>query len=382
MFKLLKGGNIYSPQYLGAKDILVALGKIVKVEENISVDGLWGVETIDCTGKIILPGIIDQHLHIIGGGGEKGPSSRIPEIYLTDIVNAGITTVVGVLGFDGLTRNMAGLLAKAKSLEAEGVNTFIYTGSYGLPTTTLTGKVISDITFIDKVIGAGEIAISDYRSSHPDIKELKSLAYEVKIGSMISNKAGVVHIHVGDGKDGIKPLKDLLNDSEFPIDMFVPTHINRNKMLFEQGLEYLKTGGNIDLTAGSTGGIGYDVPDALSTIAERKLGFDRVTISSDANGSIPDVNGQPGVGKVNMLIDDIRSSILQKGLKIEDVFRTVTSNVAQLLKIYPQKGVLKNGSDADILVMDEKELKIFELMVNGISFVHEGKTIKKGSYEN
>jgi beta-aspartyl-dipeptidase (metallo-type) len=382
LFKLLKNGKIYSPQYLGVMDILVAMGKIAKVRENISENGLWDVETIDCSGKIVLPGIIDQHLHIIGGGGERGPASRIPEIFLTDIVNAGITTIVGVLGFDGLTRSMAGLLAKAKSLEIEGINTFIYTGSYGLPTTTLTGSVISDMTFIDKVIGAGEIAISDYRGSHPDIKDLKSLAYEVKIGSMISNKAGVVHIHVGDGKDGLKPLNDLLDNSEFPIEMFVPTHVNRNRRLFEQGVEHLKAGGNIDLTAGSTGGMGYDVPDALSIIIESGMGLERVTISSDANGSIPNSDGELGVGKVNMLIDDIKKSILEKGLKIEDVFRTVTTNVAQLLKIYPQKGILQNGSDADILVMDEKELKIFELMVNGISFVHEGKTIKKGSYEN
>ncbi|HEY9062877.1 MAG TPA: beta-aspartyl-peptidase [Pseudobacteroides sp.] len=382
MFKLLKNGKIYSPQYMGVMDILIAVGKIIKVQENITQDGLWDVETIDCTGKIVLPGIIDQHLHIIGGGGERGPASRIPEIFLTDIVNAGITTVVGVLGFDGLTRSMAGLLAKARALEVEGVNTFIYTGSYGLPTTTLTGSVISDITFIDKVIGAGEIAISDYRSSHPDTKELKSLAYEVKIGSMISNKAGVLHIHVGDGKDGLKPLTDLLNDSEFPVEMFVPTHVNRNRKLFEQGLEHLKAGGNIDLTAGSTGGMGYDVPDALSIIIESGKGLDRVTISSDANGSIPNSSGELGVGKVNMLIDDLKKSILERGLKIEDVFSTVTLNVAQLLKLYPQKGILANGSDADILVMDEKELKIFELMINGVSFVHEGKTIKKGSYEN
>ena len=135
----------------------------------------------DCSDKIICPGFIDQHIHIIGGGGEGGLASRIPEIMLSKIVSAGITTVVGVLGFDSITRSLKGLLAKARALEEEGLNTFIYTGSYEVPTPTITGSVMSDVSLVDKVIGVGEIAISDHRSS---IRQgyLKKIANEARIG--------------------------------------------------------------------------------------------------------------------------------------------------------------------------------------------------------
>ena len=146
MFKLLKRGECYAPKFLGKKDILVAFNKIYKIDENIATDNLIDVEIIDCTDKIICPGFIDQHLHITGGGGEEGFVSRIPEIKFSDILTAGITTVVGLLGFDSITRNVEGLLAKARALETEGLNTYIYTGSYGIPTATITGKVIGKAT--------------------------------------------------------------------------------------------------------------------------------------------------------------------------------------------------------------------------------------------
>ncbi|MDP4182834.1 MAG: beta-aspartyl-peptidase [Bacillota bacterium] len=381
MFKLLRGGKVYSPEFLGYTDIFIAMGKIINIRENIKVDNLFDVEIIDCREKIIAPGIIDQHLHILGGGGEGGPASRIPEVFLGDLIYAGITTVVGVLGFDGLTRSIAGLLTKAKALQTEGINTLIYTGSYGIPTSTLTGSVTKDIAFIDKVIGAGEIAISDYRSSHPDIRELKQLASEVMVGSMIGKKAGILHIHVGDGKEGLKPVTDLINESEFPIEMFVPTHINRNKDLFEEGLEFLKIGGNIDLTAGDIGDKGYNAPEALAIIKERNLSLDRVTITSDGNGSIPCKNGEFGVGKPSMLFDDIKTSISEERLSFEDVFKTVTINVAKLLKLYPQKGTLQEGSDADILILEEAGLNVSSLLINGETFIKEGKQVKRGRYE-
>ncbi len=83
---------------------------------------------------------IDQHLHITGGGGENGPASLISEIAAKDILSAGITTVVGLLGFDAISRNIAGLLTKARALKQQGITAYIYTGSYDVPPVTLTGK--------------------------------------------------------------------------------------------------------------------------------------------------------------------------------------------------------------------------------------------------
>jgi beta-aspartyl-dipeptidase (metallo-type) len=382
VFKLLKNGHCFTPGDAGKKDILVAYGTICRMEDWIGEDNLWDVEVFDCSGKIVCPGLIDQHVHIVGGGGEEGPVSRIPEIMLGDIISAGVTTLVGVLGVDDITRNIAGLLAKARAIEAEGPSTYIYTGSYGIPTATLTGKVISDITLIDKIIGVGEVAISDYRSSHPDMQMLKSLAYEARVGGLLGAKAGVVHIHVGDGFKGLTPLTDMLEDSDFPMEMFVPTHLNRSKKLFEQAVEYAAKGGNIDLTAGESSEKGYSIPDAMEMLIGRGVDMQKVTLSSDGNGSMPSGQGDStGVGKMVQLLNDVRACIVEKKLDVGTVLQTVTSNVARILKLYPKKGILSVGSDADILVLDEKDLSLDTLFIKGSPFIKQGNIIKKGRYE-
>ena len=382
MFKLLKNGECFVPESIGKKDILIVCGQICRIEDDIEPGNLWNVEVIDCSGMLVCPGFIDQHVHITGGGGEEGPISRIPELMLGEIVAAGVSTVVGVLGVDFVTRNISTLLAKARALELEGITTYIYTGSYSVPTATLTGKVISDIALIDKVIGVGEIAIADYRSSHATAQLLKEVAFEAKVGGMLGGKAGVMHMHVGDGKQGLDSLYKLVDESDFPIDMFVPTHLNRNKSLFPQALDYSRRGGYLDFTAGESSETGYSVPDMMQLLIQNEVNMDKVTVSSDANGSVPSQEGSSdGVGKVKQLFDDIRECIVVRRLDIETILRTVTSNVANILKIFPKKGALRIGSDADILVLNKDSFDINTMLVKGEIFVENGKVIKKGRYE-
>lgn len=382
MFRLLKGGQCYNPANIGKKDVLVAYDKIYRIGDDIPENLFPDIEVIDCRNKIICPGFIDQHLHITGGGGEQGPLSRIPEIMLGDIISAGVTTLVGVLGVDGVTRNITGLLAKARALQAEGITTYIYTGSYGVPTATLMGKPITDISLIDKVIGIGEIAIADYRSSYPSDQLLKELASEAMVGGMLGDKAGVMHIHVGDGKEGLSTLFKLIGGCDFPIKMFVPTHLNRNRMVFVQAMEFARRGGYIDFTAGEKTGKGYSVPDALQVLLDSGISIDNVTVSSDGNGSIQGNNGSDGgVGKVKQLFDDIKSCVLNKGISLDLALRPVTVNVAKVLKLYPRKGTLAAGSDADILVLNEGDLNISTMLIGGEVFINNGKVVRKGKYE-
>lgn len=377
MFKLLKNGHCFVPDDIGTKDILVVYDKICDIKDKISSENLWDVEVIDCQNCLVCPGIIDQHVHITGGGGEQGPISRIPEIMFSEIIEAGVTTVVGVLGFDSITRSIAGLLAKARALEAEGITTYIYTGSYGSPTETLTGRALSDIVLLDKIIGVGEIAISDYRSNHPTLMDLRTLAAEANTGGMLGAKAGILHLHVGDGQEGLDSLFRLINESDFPINMFVPTHINRNRKLFDQGLELLQKGGNIDLTAGET--VGYSVAKSLSILLEQGICIDRVTVSSDGNGSAPN---EAGISLISQLLQDLRVCVLESNLEFAQIIKTATVNPAKLLKLYPQKGCLLPGSDADILVLKESDLAIYRLLAKGEVVVAEQKAIKKGKYES
>ncbi len=360
MFKLLKNVECYAPNFLGKQDILIAVDKIALITPGIVWDTLPAAQVFDCTGRIACPGFLDQHLHITGGGGEQGPGSMIGPISCDSIAAAGITTVVGVLGADAVGKSMQGLLMKARSLESEGITTYIYSGNYGIPPATITGRVLTDIALIDKVIGAGEIAISDHRSSYPTRQELIRLAHEAVTGGMLGNKAGVVHLHVGNGKDGLEPLMDLLENTDFPSSVFVPTHLNRNPALFEQAMLFHKNGGMVDLTAGENTKTGCSVPDCLQRLLKSKDGLDRVTVSSDGNGSGAGASGQD-TAKIMSLFDDVRTAVKKYGLPLEQVLRTVTENVARVLKLCPAKGKLAVGSDADILLI-EKEAFIPELL--------------------
>lgn len=345
MLTLLKNITCYSPQYLGKKDILIACGKISKILPPNQTESILIDAVIPCDGLLAFPGLVDGHVHIDGGGGENGFSSRIAEISPSDITGAGVTTVVGVLGADSVTRSLASLLAKARALDEQGLTAYIYTGSYAVPPVTLTGSVTEDIVLIDKIIGTGEIAISDHRSSAPTIDELARLASQTRMGGLTGKKAGVVHIHVGEGKEGLKPLIYLLDRTELPADMFVPTHVNRTRRLFCEAVQYCADGGSIDLTAGEQSGI--SVPEAVKMLLEANSDMSRVTVSSDANGSAPG----GGVGKISALYDDIRRCVTEMKIPVETAFRLVTENPARVLKL-PEKGTLSEGGDADLIITD------------------------------
>lgn len=380
MIRLLKGGHCYVPEDKGIQDILIVCGKICRMESHI--EAAWpDVEIINCTGMTVCPGFIDQHAHITGGGGEAGPVSRIPELMPGSIAGAGVTTLVGVLGVDDITRTPYNLLAKARGLEAEGFTTYMYTGSYTLPASTITGSVSRDIALIDKVVGVGEVALADHRSSHPTLQQLKELAIEAHKGGLVGGKPGIVHFHIGDGSEGMNGLFELIRKSEFPPAMFVPTHINRTFQLFDQGMEFLQAGGNMDITAGQDTTVGYSIKQCMKKIWESQKDASRITVSSDANGSTTPVEGEgDGVCDIQTFFDDIRDCLLDSSLDRSFVLRSVTSNVAKILGIYPVKGTLAVGSDADILVLNE-DLHIQTLLVKGEIFMQDGKRAKKGQYE-
>lgn len=387
---LLKNCNVYSPEHLGHQDILIINGKIAKIAKNIDVGtAAFDTEVLDVAGKIVAPGFIDPHVHMIGGGGEAGFYSRVPEITLTGIVGAGITTAVGVLGTDGTTRHLEALLAKARGLETEGVTTYIYTGSYELPVMTMTGSVRRDIVLIDKVIGVGEIAVSDHRSSEPTVQELKRLTTEARLGGMLSGKVGLAHFHMGSGKDGLSKIIEALETSEIPARHFYPTHLNRKRELLDEGIAFAKLGGCIDLTAGvspSDGFAGAIKPsDAVVQCLDKGVALNRITMSSDGNGSMAVYNDD---GKMERLLvvtldslhREFKDLVLQNGLDITKALSTVSTNAALLLGLYPVKGAIAVDSDADLLVLEDK-LELDMVFARGVKMMENKVAVKKGTFE-
>jgi beta-aspartyl-dipeptidase (metallo-type) len=385
---LLKNAEVYSPAPSGRADILVGGGRILRVEAGISIADSY-CHTIDATGLIAVPGFVDGHVHVMGGGGEGGYATRTPELCLSDTILGGITTVVGCLGTDGVTRSAAGLLAKARGLDEEGLSTFIYTGYYAVPVQTLTGSIERDLLLIDKVVGVGEVALSDHRSTQPTFDEFVRMAAEARRGGILSGKAGVVNVHMGDGKRGLSLLRRIVDETEIPITQFVPTHINRNPWLFEEGIAWAKSGGAVDFTTSTVPAFIAEGEVKSSTGLRRMLdaGVDvaRITFTSDGQGSLPDFDEHGGlrrldVGRVTSLFPEVRDAVFHERVPLETALQVITTNPARLLKLRG-KGQLTPDADADIVLLQAGTLEITGVMARGRWLMRDGQALAKGTFE-
>lgn len=390
MIKVIKNIKVYSPEYMGIKDIVIVRDKIEGIYENIEIpNNFINIDIIDGKGKIAFPGFIDAHVHLMGGGGEGGFKTRTPEIQLSTITKSGITTVVGCIGTDGICRDMRGLVAKVKALKEEGITAYCLTGSYEVPVNTMTESIKGDIMLVDEVIGVGEIALSDNRSSQPRVDQFINLVAESRVGGLLANKSGIVNVHLGGGARRLNYLFEMLDESEIPATQLLPTHMCRTSELLEAGIEWTKRGGYIDLTTSSD-------PDhleegeviaskALKYALDKKVPIEQITFTSDGNGSMPlfDEGGKLkglGICSVDSLYREVKKAILEENIKIEDAIKVITSNIAHILK-FKRKGKIERGMDADIVIVDDNNLNIDKVIAMGNVMVDGGEATVFGTFE-
>ena len=386
MFELITNANIFAPAPLGLRHLLVCAGKIAYIGHQLpQLDDVLDVVVTDLDGARLVPGLIDAHTHLTGGGGEAGASTRVPPLALSQITSAGVTSVVGLLGTDDLTRSTQNLVSQVMGLREEGLSAWCYTGGYHLPATTLTGSVRSDIVNLEPVIGVGETAISDHRSSQPTVDEILRLASEAHVAGLMTGKAGIVHFHLGDGRRGLEIIRNCLQLSEIPARVFNPTHVNRNKALFEEACELSHSGCNVDLTAfpQDADDSGWSAEDAVQRYLDKNCDATRLTISSDGGGCLPHFNEQGELLKMGFAscaaMADTLKSLLDRGLPEQTVLPLLSSNVANLLKL-KHKGHIQSGYDADLVVLDQSN-RIVSVMARGVWQIKNNKQLVSGLFE-
>jgi beta-aspartyl-dipeptidase (metallo-type) len=387
---LIRNADTFAPRPLGVRNLLLGGGKILWIGAGADLPQLPAAlrpvsGTIDLEGRRLIPGLIDGHVHVTGGGGEAGFRTRVPPVPLTRFTTSGITTVIGLLGTDDVARTTRDLVATVHVLREEGLNAWAYTGGYHVPPMTLTGSVRGDLVFIEPLLGVGEVAISDHRSSQPTLDEVLRLAADAHVAGLMTGKAGVLHLHLGDGVRGLELVRRAIAETELPARVFNPTHVNRRRALFDEAVDLARSGCTVDITAFPVeeGEDAYGADDALLRYLDSGAPTDRVTVSSDAGGCLPcfDADGRVcrmDVGSAGALLRTIRE-LLAAGMPLETALPAFTTNPARLLRL-AGKGEIVAGADADLVALDETG-GAHTVIIRGEVHVRDGSAVRRGTFE-
>jgi beta-aspartyl-dipeptidase (metallo-type) len=384
---LIRGGHVFDPEDRGIADILVLGDRIVAVGANLPAPtGIGEGEIVEGLGRIILPGLIDGHIHVMGASGLGGPTTRTTDLQIDRITTAGVTTVVSPLGADSLSRTIQALLGRAAALEAEGISAYCYTGGWRVPVPTLTGDPQADVAFIDRVVGI-KVSISEALAPACSLEDLCRLAHAAWTGGRLAGKNAVLHAHIGDHPEGLAPLQEVQRLTGIPADRMVATHANRNPHLWQQAQAYARAGGSIDLTAMQRPETGHPQAVCPAKAIQQALAAgvpaSRITLSTDSGAAYPRLDAAGHTAGKYMagpqcLVQTMRE-LVQDGLTWGNAVAFSTSHIADLLGLR-QKGRIAGGCDADLVFLTEAG-EVERVYNRGRLLVDGGKPIMRGAFD-
>jgi beta-aspartyl-dipeptidase (metallo-type) len=381
---LIRNVELYTPRALGRCEVLVVAGRVLAIASTIDPGHSLPLRCLDAGGRLLVPGLVDSLVHIGGGGGEGGFATRAPPLGADAALRAGVTTVIGALGTDEVTRGHADLLACARGLTQAGVSAYVLSGSYRVPVATLTGSLRSDLVLIPEMIGVGEIAIADHRGSQPTLDELARIGADARVGGMLAGKRGTVLVHVGDAAEGLSLLHALSTRTPLPASGWHPTHINRNRLLLAQASAWSACGGSVDLTASTTPQLlaEGEVPaaQALVELLGSGVPIGQITLSSDGQASLPqfDADGRLVAiefAAIDSLLNSLRQAVHQHGLSLATALAAITSSPADIWGL-PRKGRIEVGADADMLLLERDSLELAATIAAGSLHVYDAADLR------
>jgi beta-aspartyl-dipeptidase (metallo-type) len=205
------------------------------------------------------------------------------------------------------------------------------------------------------------------------------------VAGLLSRKAGVMHLHLGDGDRGLALVRRLLRETELPPRVFHPTHVNRRRDLFEEACQLSREQVVIDLTAFpvAEGEDAWSAADAWERFHDRGCPADRLTVSSDGGGCLPQFNANGELTRMDFAtsagLPETLRELRRRGHGLGAVLPCMSSNVARLLRL-PGKGRLAVGADADLVCLDEHQ-GVRHVMARGRWMVQHGTPLRTGLFE-
>lgn len=388
---LLTGGTVYSPDPLGRVDVLLVGTNVAAIFPHgkvaaAAVEGILGdVTEIDCNGATLVPGLVDGHLHIIGGGGGQGTESRIPELPADAILEAGITTCVGMPGVDTVSRSPSALHARASALSRLGVRSFTMAGGFRWPAPTVSGDLFTDLYHLDGLLGV-KIALGERLATAPDLAELTRLLTELQWLRGATGKAAVLHVHLGTRNSPVNLIRDALDASGADPSRVQITHANYSAATLDAAVELASIGCTIDvnplLNPGRVAGAVAPV-EAIRRLLSEGRGPEGITVSSDGNASVPRIlpHGELERFSYQLSLLDLVSALVSEGVAdLSTALGFVTRNPARALGIEPI-GSIAVGAPADLVVLDD-ELAVRHVVASGRLVVRDGTATSPSQFRD
>ena len=378
---VIKGGDVLDPsQSLKAKrDIGIRWGTIEAVEAEIPAER--SLNTIDASGKLVLPGLVDLHCHVYPYGSAIGiPADELVQFQ-------GTTTVVSA--GDAGVNNLAALRRYIVAQSRARIYAFVHIANNGL-----SAFPVAELYNIDNAqVDACAMALAE----NPDfligvmVRMSENIIFQhgdepLKRGIQACEKCGWparMMVHIG-GVATSELMTDILNLLR-PGDVLTHcytgapnisgafTNIVQDGKLLPAALAAKQRGVVFDV---AHGGGSFDF-----TVAEVAIpaGCTPDTISSD----IHVVSGNsPGVP----FLPNVMSKFLARGFSLEQVVSMATSAPAKIINRAPKIGTLQLGAPGDVAIMDLVEgpvtfvdtrnnkrdgkllLKPVQTVINGVPF--------------
>ena len=369
---IIKNGSIVKENEVFVGDLLVKNGKISKIGEN-----LLGENILDATGKFVVPGFIDMHIHGANGYDTMDGTTEAIESIAKFLCNHGVTSFLPTM----LTQSKEDLL---KSLESIKQFKDKLTGN-----ATVLGAHMEGPYFNTDYKGAqnpefireGSVEeLKKFIEVEKDIVKLMSLAPEKNSDEVIqflSENSCIVSMgHTGASCDRVK--------EAVKAGVTHGTH-TYNGM---KGLHHREPGalGGIMLMDEIYGELILDAvhvhPDSAKILVKCK-GSDKVVLVSDSIMATGLPEGDYSLGGLPITVKNGEARLLDGtlagstltldlafknviellGLSIIDAVKMSSTNQAKELKI--NKGLISQGYDADLLILNE-DYSIDKVLINGI----------------